>query len=224
MEYFLNSEGSVVVRDIISEIRSNRDYLSEIDGAIGDGDHGINMNKGFSMAGERINESCSFSEAAKTLGNVLMMEIGGSMGPLYGTMFKRFFRETKDQERITAEIVLKMLESAPDGVKEIGSAEVGDKTMIDTLAPAVSAMREATISHCSFRAALMKSLEAGREGRDSTKDMVARIGRSARLGERSRGVLDAGAVSCCIIMESMTNSIPAILENDSLPSHKQGEN
>lgn len=220
MEYFLNSEGSVIIRDVIGEITSNKDYLSKIDGEIGDGDHGINMNKGFSMAGERINESHSFSEAAKTLGNVLMMEIGGSMGPLYGTMFKSFFRETKDQDRITAEIILKMLESALDGVKEIGNAEVGDKTMIDTLAPAVSAMRAATISNCSFRDSLMKSLEAGREGRDSTKDMVARIGRSARLGERSRGVLDAGAVSCCIIIESMTESISAILKDDSLPSHK----
>ncbi|MDP6491776.1 MAG: DAK2 domain-containing protein, partial [Kiritimatiellia bacterium] len=70
------------------------------------------------------------------------------------------------------------------------------------------------ISNCSFRDSLMKSLEAGREGRDSTKDMVARIGRSARLGERSRGVLDAGAVSCCIIIESMTESISAILKDD----------
>ena len=214
MQYFLNSEGSVIVRDIINAVRLNKDYLSKIDGEIGDGDHGINMNKGFTMASGQIESNHGFSESSKILGNVLMQEIGGSMGPLYGTFFKRFFRETREHEIITAEIILKMLESALEGVKEIGGANVGDKTMIDTLSPAVTGLKEAITSNYNFGDSLTKSLESARAGRDSTKDMIARIGRSARLGERSRGVLDAGAVSCYIILESMTNSIMTILKHD----------
>ena len=112
MQYFLNSEGAVVIKNVIKSIQLNKAYLSEIDGIIGDGDHGINMNKGFTMAGERGEEDQNFSEAAKILSQVLMMEIGGSMGPLYGSFFRQFFRETKDEEKITAPVFLRMLESS----------------------------------------------------------------------------------------------------------------
>lgn len=214
MQYFLNSEGSGIIKDVIKAIKQNKDYLTQIDGEIGDGDHGINMNKGFTMAGEQINESHNFSDAANMLSQVLMMEIGGSMGPLYGTFFKKFFRETKVHEKITGEIFLNMLESALKGVKEMGQAEVGDKTMIDTLSPAVTGFRDAIEMKLSFEDSLNKCIDGGRAGRDSTKQMVARIGRSARLGERSIGVLDAGAVSCFIILETMNRSIISILKID----------
>jgi len=214
MQYFLNSEGSVIIRTVIIAIKENKDFLTRVDGEIGDGDHGINMNKGFTMAGEQINESHNFSDAANILSQVLMMEIGGSMGPLYGTFFKKFFRETKDHEKITGEVFLNMLESALKGVKEMGQAEVGDKTMIDTLSPAVTGFRDALEMNLSFEDSLNKCTQAGEKGRDSTKEMIARIGRSARLGERSRGVLDAGAVSCCIILESMNRSVISILKTD----------
>jgi dihydroxyacetone kinase-like protein len=212
MQYFLNSEGSAIIIEIINAIKLNKDYLTTIDGEIGDGDHGINMNKGFTMAGEQIDKSKNFSNAAKILSDVLMMEIGGSMGPLYGTLFKRFFKETKEVEKITAEVVLKMLESALGGVKEIGNAEVGDKTMIDTLSPAVTGFKDAVSKKLSFEDSLNKCIDSARNGRDSTKEMMARIGRSARLGERSRGVLDAGAVSCYIILESMSISVKRLLK------------
>lgn len=214
MQYFLNSEGSVIIRNVIIAIKENKDYLTRVDGEIGDGDHGINMNKGFTMAGEQINESHNFSDAANILSQVLMMEIGGSMGPLYGTFFKKFLRETKDHEKITGEVFLNMLESALKGVKEMGQAEVGDKTMIDTLSPAVTGFRDALEMNLSFEDSLNKCTQAGEAGRDSTKEMIARIGRSARLGERSRGVLDAGAVSCYIILESLTKSIIGIMKTD----------
>jgi phosphoenolpyruvate---glycerone phosphotransferase subunit DhaL len=214
MQYFLNSEGSEIIRDVIHAIRENKDYLTKIDGEIGDGDHGINMNKGFTMAGEQIGKSHSFSEAAKILSQVLMMEIGGSMGPLYGTFFKNLFRETKEHDKINAEVFLKMLESALKGVKEMGLAEVGDKTMIDTLSPAIDGFKAAFEKKLSFEDSLSQCIESAREGRDSTKEMVARIGRSARLGERSRGVLDAGAVSCYIILESMSISVIRLLKTN----------
>lgn len=214
MQYFLNAQGSVIIRDIIKAIRLNKDYLSKIDGEIGDGDHGVNMNKGFVMADEKINENHGFSDASKILAQVLMMEIGGSIGPLYGTIFKTFFRETKDIEKINAAIFLEMLESSLNGVKEIGKAEVGDKTMIDTLSPAVAGFKDSVERNLNFKDSLAKSVEAAEKGRDSTKEMIARIGRSARLAERSKGVLDAGAVSCCIILESMSKSIINILKTD----------
>jgi phosphoenolpyruvate---glycerone phosphotransferase subunit DhaL len=214
MQYFLNSEVSVIISDIIREIRLNKDYLTRIDGEIGDGDHGINMNKGFTMASELINDTHNFSDSAKILSHVLMMEIGGSMGPLYGTFFKNFFRETKEKEKITAPVFLCMLESSLKGVREMGLAEVGDKTMIDALAPAVKGFKESTGKGLDFCESLLNCVEAARVGRDSTKDMIARIGRSARLGERSRGVLDAGAVSCFIILESISKSVISILKTD----------
>lgn len=214
MQYFFNAGGSEIIKEIIHAIRQNKDYLTKIDGEIGDGDHGINMNKGFTMAGEKINDNHNFSDAAKILSQVLMMEIGGSMGPLYGTFFKKIWSETKENEKITAPIFLKMLESSLKGVKEMGMAEVGDKTMIDTLSPAVEGFRNATDNKFSFQDALKMSVESAEKGRDSTKEMIARIGRSARLGERSRGVLDAGAVSCYIILESISKSVISIIKTD----------
>ena len=214
MQYFLNSEGSAIIREIINAIKQNKDYLTQVDGEIGDGDHGINMNKGFTMAGEQINESNSFSDSAKILSQVLLMEIGGSMGPLYGTFFNKFWSEAKESEKITAAIFLKMLESALKGVKEMGMAEVGDKTIIDTLSPAVEEFRTRVDSNSGFHDSLIKSLHSAEKGRDSTKEMIARIGRSARLGERSKGVLDAGAVSCFIILQSMYSSIISRLKTE----------
>jgi dihydroxyacetone kinase-like protein len=213
MQYFLNTEGVDIIKYIIASIKLNRDYLSKIDGEIGDGDHGINMSKGFTIAGIRIEENnCqNFSDAAKILSQVLMMEIGGSMGPLYGTLFKNFHKETNDYEKITSTIFLKMLESALNGVIGIGKAKVGDKTMIDTLFPAVIGFKEGIENNFNFKDSLNVLLEYAQKGRDSTKEMVAKIGRSARLGNRSMGILDAGAVSCFIILESMSNSICSIL-------------
>ena len=212
MQYFSNKEGAVIIRNVIKAIQVNKDYLSEVDGAIGDGDHGINMNKGFSMAAERIEDNHSFSDATKILGNVLMMEIGGSMGPLYGSFFKTMFKETKDLEQITAPIYQNMLELALVAVKDMGKAEVGDKTLIDTLSPAIDGFKSSTTEKSDFKKALNKSIESAREGRDSTKNMMARIGRAARLGERSIGVLDAGAVSSCLIVEAMNLAIIEILK------------
>lgn len=88
MEFFLNSEGRSIVLNIIDAVKSNKAYLSDIDGLIGDGDHGINMNKGFSIAESRISSDDSFHTAMKKLGDTLILEIGGSMGPIYGTFFR----------------------------------------------------------------------------------------------------------------------------------------
>lgn len=212
MEYFDNNHNATIVMDIISAIQSNKVYLSDIDGLIGDGDHGINMNKGFSMAGERIVAGQSFTEAMKILGDTLLLEIGGSMGPIYGTFFYQCASTLKDESEITPDLFSTMLKNALEGVKEIGGAKVGDKTLIDTMEPATVAFKKELRDGKTFREALQIATEAAGAGKESTKDMVAKVGRAARLGLRSVGVLDAGATSCYIILKAMFESVASVLK------------
>ncbi|MCF8335172.1 MAG: dihydroxyacetone kinase subunit L [Bacteroidales bacterium] len=214
MEYFLNSGGSTVVTDMIRAIQENKDYLSKLDSEIGDGDHGINMNKGFTNANKKINEDSTFSESMKILSRVLIMEIGGAMGPLYGTFFKQLGDISRDKEQIDASLFKQMLEEAERSVQKIGEAKVGDKTLFDTLIPAVSAFSEAIDQGDTFSEALNKMSQAAEKGKDSTKDLVARVGRASRHGEKTRGMLDAGAASCYIILDSMAKSISKLLISD----------
>lgn len=213
MEYFLNNEGSGIVHDLINTIHANKDYLSEIDGAIGDGDHGINMNKGFMLCRERLtNNNADLSKALKILGRVLLMEIGGSMGPLYGTFFMEMAKVCEGREQIDKQLFGEMLKAALSGIGSLGNAKAGDKTLMDTLVPAVEAYETEAARGKSFAAALAAMKEAAEKGRDSTRDMVARVGRASRLGERSKGVIDAGAASCNLILQSMANSIISLVK------------
>lgn len=197
---------SGIVTDLATVIVANKAYLSEIDGLIGDGDHGINMAKGFGRAAERIaGQNLTLDEALSVLSDVLMTEIGGSMGPLYGFMFGNMARAIKGRQAIDAEGFGVMLRAGLQGVRTTGAAELGDKTLVDCLVPAISAY-EATRPD-GFENALMAMAQAAEEGRDSTIDMVARLGRASRLGERSRGVLDAGATSCALILTKLADSV-----------------
>jgi phosphoenolpyruvate---glycerone phosphotransferase subunit DhaL len=212
MESFPNTRGGPVVQSVISAVRDNAAALSEIDGAIGDGDHGVNMSKGFGMAAERLAGSSSgLSEGLAEIGTVLLTEIGGAMGPLYGTFFRSMARESRGLLEIDAPLFEAMLKKAMDGVVSVGGAGVGDKTMLDTLAPAVQAFSTARGSGLGFTDSLRAMMKAAEEGKDSTRDLVSRLGRSSRLGERSRGTLDAGAVSCWLILAAMGQSIIDLL-------------
>lgn len=214
MDKFLNKDGKVIVMNLVKTIQDNKDYLSEVDGLIGDGDHGINMNKGFTICGERLKDvDADLSESLKTLGRVLLTEIGGSMGPLYGTFFNRMARSCKDAAEIDKVVFQNMLNEAFKGVSELGNAKRGDKTLMDVLIPATEAYNKAIEENKSFTEALTEMKTAAKAGMESTKDMVAKIGRASRLGERSRGVLDAGSVSCNLLIASMADSIIAILGN-----------
>jgi len=205
-ETFANSDGRVVVERLIEVIHENRTYLSEIDGKIGDGDHGINMDKGFQMTKERLEDGMSMSDALRTLGRTLLMEIGGSMGPLYGQFFKAMAKVSKDVEEIGAGTIAEMIEAAYGAIQSLGEAKPGDKTLVDTLDPAANAMRNAVAEGAGLNEALDSMVEAAQTGWKSTEEMVARIGRSSRLGERSRGVLDAGATSCYLMLKSVAES------------------
>ena len=191
MSSFKNAEAGVIVDQLIKTIQKERDYLSEIDGKIGDGDHGINMNKGFTMCEKKLEGTTyNLSEGLTTLGETLLEDIGGSMGPLYGMLFDEMAQACEDADDITVDVFADMITGAVEGIQDISPAQVGDKSLIDTLVPAKEAFVEAK--------------EAG-------KDFAAKIGRASRLGERSRGVLDAGATSCYFIITTIGNAAKELL-------------
>lgn len=209
---FKNAEGKPILMNMVKAIQENKAYLGDVDGLIGDGDHGMNMNKGFTMFGERFaDEELSFSEGLDELGMVLLNEIGGSMGPIYGTIFMDMAEAAEDAEDIDLHLFSKMLDAGLEGLYGIVDARVGDKTLVDTLSPSCDALHAAIGAGKDFSAALGDMVQAAEKGRDSTKDLVAKYGRSSRLGERSRGVLDAGATSCCIILTAMAAGIQELL-------------
>ncbi|MCB7305900.1 dihydroxyacetone kinase subunit DhaL [Bariatricus massiliensis] len=212
MNTFYNADGKPVLLKIVKAIQENKAYLGEVDGLIGDGDHGMNMNKGFSVFEERFqDEEFTFSEGLDELGMILLNEIGGSMGPIYGTIFMDMAEAGEEFEEIQVGQLAAMLEAGLNGLCEIVEAKVGDKTLVDTLAPAVESLKKSASEGIGFADALSAMKAAAEAGRDSTKDMVAKFGRSSRLGERSRGVLDAGATSCCIILCAMADGMIEML-------------
>ena len=211
-ERFSNRAGIKIVEEIITTLQTNRELLSEIDGAIGDGDHGVNMGKGAAIAERKLAEGdFDMADGLKVLSDVLMMEIGGAMGPLYGTFFKEMHKASAGIEWIDQAIYGAMLKDGLAGVKRVGKAEVGDKTMVDTLEPAVRAYQAAADSGETFTEALAALKAAATEGKESTRALVARLGRASRLGERSRGALDAGATSAWLVMIAMSDSGQSIL-------------
>lgn len=212
MSTFKNADGKSVLLKMVKGIQDNKAYLGEVDGLIGDGDHGMNMNKGFSVFEERFkDEEFTFAEGLDELGTILLTEIGGSMGPIYGTILMDMAEAGEDLEEISVADLASMLEAGLKGLQGIVEAQVGDKTLVDTLSPAVDVMKAAAEAGKDYKEALAEMKDAAAAGRDSTKDLVAKFGRSSRLGERSRGVLDAGATSCCIILTAMADGILELL-------------
>jgi len=214
MSVVKNDKGREILLSMVKAIQENKQYLGDVDGLIGDGDHGMNMNKGFTMYAEQLGEEeTTFSDGLFDLGTVLLNRIGGSMGPIYGTIFMEMADKADDAEDITLELFADMLEAGLEGLYGIVDARPGDKTLVDTLYPAAQAIRTAAEEGKSFSEALDDMKSAAEKGKDSTKDLVAKYGRSARLGERSRGVLDAGATSCCIILCAMADGMKSVLED-----------
>ena len=213
MASFKNADAGIIVDQLIKTIQEQRDYLSEIDGKIGDGDHGINMNKGFTMCEDKLNgKTYNLSEGLSILGETLLDDIGGSMGPLYGMLFDEMAMACEDSEEIDAEVFGEMVTNAVEGLQEISPAKVGDKSLIDTLVPAKEAFIAAKEEGKEFAQCLEAMNEAAEKGWQSTKDLVAKIGRASRLGERSRGVLDAGATSCYFIVTGIGKAAIGLLK------------
>ena len=207
-------QAGIITSNIIKTIQDNKQYLSDLDGMVGDGDHGVNMNKGATLSAAALaDKPGDLAHSLAVLSETLMGSVGGAMGPLYGMFFQGMAEACAGKASLDAVVFQEMLKSGEAEIQSISEAQVGDKTMMDTLIPAVAAYSAALDSGKSFAESLEEMRKAAIAGRDSTKDLVAKVGRSSRLGERSRGVLDAGAVSLCLILNSMADSIESLLHN-----------
>ncbi len=204
-----------IVLEMVAAIVREQGFLSEIDGKIGDGDHGINMSKGFRLAGDRLSGGgFGLRQGFATLGDTLLSDIGGSMGPLYGTFFTEMADALEGAEQIDAARFAAMLRAGNATVVDLGGAKLGDKTLVDVLAPAEAAFNAARERGDDFAGCLTAMKDAAATGLESTRDMVARIGRASRLGERSRGTLDAGAASCSLLLATLADGLLRELRRD----------
>jgi len=208
-----NANGRGILLAMVKAIQDNKQYLGDVDGLIGDGDHGMNMNKGFTLYEEELGDKeTSLTDGLFDLGNVLFNKIGGSMGPIYGTILQAMSETAEGAEAIDLALFGEMLEAGLEGLYGIVGARPGDKTLVDTLYPACESIKKAAAEGKDFAAALDDMKAAAEAGKDSTVDLVAKFGRASRLGERSRGVLDAGATSCCIILQAMADGLKNAIE------------
>jgi dihydroxyacetone kinase-like protein len=186
-------------------IIENRDYLNELDGAIGDADFGTSISGGF-LAVQDILPSLADLEAGPLLSKVgltLVSKVGGASGPIYGTIFMKAGQAAGNKGELTAADVAGMLEAAINGVKARGKAEPGEKTIVDALQPAAEAFRSAADAGDSMESCGMRAAEAARAGVEKTKDMVATKGRAYYVGERGLGHPDAGATSIALLFEAV---------------------
>jgi phosphoenolpyruvate---glycerone phosphotransferase subunit DhaL len=203
------AEAGPILFDLVAVIVREQGKLSEIDGQTGDGDHGVNMGKGFRMAGERLRAmgDFTFPQGLATLGDTLLSDIGGSMGPLYGTFFTDMAEVLADTDALDAPHFARMLKAGIAAVQGLGDAKPGDKTLVDVLVPAAAAFQAAQAGGQGFADSLLAMKAAAEAGLEATRGMVAKVGRASRLGERSRGTLDAGAASCTMILAAIADGL-----------------
>jgi dihydroxyacetone kinase-like protein len=188
------------------------DYLTQLDSAIGDGDHGLNMRRGFdsvtkALAGQ--GDSLPPGRLLIVAGKTLVSTVGGASGPLWGTALRRAGRSLGDLEEFDGEDLARAFEAALDGVVELGAASTGDKTMVDALGPAVDALNHAVEAERPVAVALTAAAEAAEEGMRATIPMQARKGRASYLGERSVGHQDPGATSTALILRALEAVVAA---------------
>jgi phosphoenolpyruvate---glycerone phosphotransferase subunit DhaL len=193
-------------------VRRERDYLTQLDAAIGDGDHGVNMDRGFTAVGKALAGQDGSVPPGRLLilaGKTLVSTVGGASGPLWGTALRRAGRELGDRQEFGDRELHAALEAAVSGVVELGAASPGDKTMVDALRPAVDALGAALDDGLPLAEALEAAVEAAAEGAKATVPMQARKGRASYLGERSIGHQDPGATSSVLVIRALARSVAA---------------
>src|SRR6478752_4883364 len=190
------------VREYARAIGENAQSLTDLDAAIGDADHGINMERGMTAVLAALDDGAptDMSALCKQVGMTLVKSVGGASGPLYGTFFLRMAGALSSDEGIEAADFAKALRAGVEGVVQRGRAEAGDKTMFDALAPALDALDAALASGGDLAVALADAAVAAEKGRDATESMVARKGRASYLGQRSVGHVDPGATSAAMLI------------------------
>ncbi|MDU0365867.1 dihydroxyacetone kinase subunit DhaL [Microbacterium sp. KSW4-17] len=211
------SAASVTTGDLVAWIRAfrdavqqHKDELTRLDSEIGDADHGSNMARGLDAVVAKLDpEPSTPTDLFKTVGMTLVSTVGGASGPLYGTLFLRMGPALAEADPVDAAALGAALRAGVEGVIARGKAEVGDKTMIDALSPALEAWDSAARDDASPAAASRAAAEAAARGRDATEPLVARKGRASYLGERSAGHLDPGAASATLLLEALSDTLAA---------------
>jgi phosphoenolpyruvate---glycerone phosphotransferase subunit DhaL len=207
------------VREFAARVHEQRDVLTQLDAAIGDADHGANMDRGLTAVVAALDDAAataseitvvhSTGSLLKKVGMTLVSTVGGASGPLYGTLFLRMAAAAGEREQLDAQAFAKSLRAGLDGVVARGRAEAGDKTMFDALAPATDALDAALGAGASLGEALRAATAAAEAGRDATTAMLARKGRASYLGERSVGHQDPGATSVTLLVAAAASALGA---------------
>ncbi len=203
---------------VAAEVVNNTDLLTEADRAIGDGDHGVGMARGFDAVREKL-ERESFDDIGALLnavGSTLITSVGGASGIIFGTFFRGAAKELNECQELGTPEFAAFLSDGLQAVKARGGAHPGDKTVIDALEPAVRAVEAAAVEAAAAEASIIDASEAAAEaargGAEKTKEMIARIGKAKTLGERSLGHPDPGAVSMHLILRTMADFIRSTLQ------------
>ena len=191
-------------------LHEQRDYLTQLDAAIGDADHGTNMDRGFTSVVAKLEELDGSTPPGKTLvlaGSTLVSTVGGASGPLWGTALRRAGRSMGDGETFDGAALAAAFEAALEGVVELGAAQPGDKTMVDALEPAVRVLRERVDGGATTEEAVAAARQAAEEGMQATVPLQASKGRASYLGERSIGHQDPGATSTAFILRALEQAV-----------------
>lgn len=188
-------------------IEASKDLLTQADKAIGDGDHGVGMARGFAAVRLRLETGrfSSLDELLRLVGQALMTSIGGASGAIFGTLFRSGAANLSGAQTLGSAELARFLQDGLQGVKDRGKARVGDKTVVDALEPA--ALRAAELAEAPLDQALPQVAEAAEEGMERTRRMVATVGKAKTLGERSLGHADPGAISLCLMLEAMAEYV-----------------
>src|SRR5436190_5937915 len=193
-------------------VREQRDYLTQLDAAIGDADHGTNMDRGFGAVLAKLEATDDAPPPGRlliTAGSTLVSTVGGASGPLWGTALRRAGRSLGDSPEFDGPELADALDAALAGVVELGAAQEGEKTMVDALAPAVRTLRERLAAGAPLAEAVQAAFEASEEGMRATVPLQASKGRASYLGERSIGHQDPGATSTTLILGALASTVSA---------------
>lgn len=202
------------IEGVAARIKEHRDELVQLDSPIGDSDHGVNMDRGFTTVIDKLPTVADkdIGTILKTVGMTLVSTVGGASGPLYGTAFIRAGMALADRYELTPAEVVVALEAALEGIQARGKAQRGEKTMIDAIGPGVDVLKEAQANGEDFVSAMRRSVAAVEEGMKSTIPMLATKGRASYLGQRSIGHQDPGATSSFYIAQVMLETVEGIQE------------
>jgi len=193
-----------IVAEIAETMREQKGYLSDLDAAIGDGDHGVSMVRGFNEVESRLSDvqDNRIGPILKNVGIALTSTIGGATGPLFGSIFLKAGQAIGEKETINLDDLAQMFQASLNGVIGLGKAQVGEKTLVDALSPAVESLKNSVRQKKSLVAALEGAVSESKKGAESTRDMPAGKGRATYLGERAVGHIDPGAMSVYFILKS----------------------